>query len=106
MIECAHLKSGTRQDHGRITAYLSKQARYDNQPTYPLVVFVGGRQPAPLRLIEPRSALAFVRDSSPLISPIIATHIYSQGTSFFSRVEFLSRRTFVKAKAEVKREKR
>ena len=106
MIECARLKSGTRQDHCRIASHLSKQVRNDNQAAYPLVVFVGGRQPAPLRLIEPRSALAFVRDSSPLISPIIATHIYSQETSFFSRVEFLSRRTFVKAKAEVKREKR
>jgi hypothetical protein len=41
-----------------------------------------------LRLIEPRSALAFVRDSSPLISPIIAVHIYSQGTSSFLASNF------------------
>src|SRR5258708_2843517 len=79
MIECARLKSGTWQDHGRIAAHLSKQARYDDQAAYPLVVFVDGRRPTLLRLIGPPAALGFVRDSNLPISPIIAKHIYSQG---------------------------
>jgi hypothetical protein len=89
MIECARLKSSTRQDHGRIAAHLSKQARNDNQAAYPLIVFVDGCRPTLLRLIGPPAALSFVRDSSPPISPTIAEHIYSQ--------DFLSRRTSVAA---------
>ena len=79
MIECARLKSSTRQDHGRIAGHLSKQARNDNQAAYPLIVFVDGCRPNLLRLIGPPAAVSFVRDSSPPISPIIAEHIYSQG---------------------------
>jgi hypothetical protein len=67
MIKSACLNSTARQDRGRIDAHLSKQARNDNQAAYPLVAFVGACQPTLLRMIEPPTALALIRDSRPVV---------------------------------------
>jgi hypothetical protein len=94
MITCARLNSSVRQDHGRIAAHLSKQARNDNQAAHPLVFVVGACEPAFLRLIEPPAALFLSATDTPSFAALSPNTFYSQAHPSFLSSNF-ARRAFI-----------